>query len=82
VESIAAETEPAYIRHLPRVDGWGAAILYWSDGRSYRIVSLGKGHEQDQDWSGPIEPRTTTDLADDIVFGDGRMLVYPESTAP
>jgi general secretion pathway protein G len=80
LEEIASSLEPVYIRELPRTDGWGHALLYWSDGRSYRIVSPGKDGETMRDWRGEIEPGATTHFAADIVFGDARFLAWPEGT--
>lgn len=78
VETIAEQVEPVYIRLLPREDGWGSPILFWSDGSSYRIVSNGKDGEMDQDWSRPFDAHETTDLRQDLVFSDGEFLAWPE----
>lgn len=82
VEAIAEQVEPVYVRGLPRDDGWGHPILFWSDGRSYRIVSNGQDGEMDQDWTQPFDGPETGDLVQDIVFGDGRFLAWPEGMAP
>jgi len=81
VETIAEQVEPVYIRELPRDDGWGRPILFWSDGSSYRIVSNGLDGEMDQDWAQPFDARETSDLVHDIVFGDGKFLAWPEGMA-
>ena len=80
VESIAGFLEPVYIGDLPRIDAWSQPILYWSDGRSYRIVSLGADGRMDRDWNGVRQPtRTAAERTEaDIVFADGRFLVAPE----
>jgi general secretion pathway protein G len=79
VEEIAEQVEPLYIRTLPRVDGWGNPILFWSDATSTcRIASYGKGGEPDRDWSGEIEPHATMEFTADIVFGNGEFLVWPD----
>jgi len=78
VESIAEQVEPVYIRELPREDGWGSPILFWSDGSSYRIVSIGKDEAMDQDWSQPFDAHETVDLRQDIIFGGGTFLAWPE----
>ena len=76
--AIAEQVEPIYIRELPRADGWGGPILYWTDGSSYRIVSNGKDGAMDEDWSGPFAAHETDDLGEDIIFGDGEFLAWPE----
>ena len=81
VEAIAEQVEPVYVRELPRNDGWGGPILFWSDGHSYRVVSSGKDGEMDQDWSQPFDARETADLLQDLVFGDGQFLAWPEGMA-
>jgi general secretion pathway protein G len=78
VEVIAEQVQPVYIRQLPREDGWGNAYQYWSDGTRYRVVSTGKDGRIDQDWSGAIDPHETTDPAQDIIFGSGEFLAWPE----
>jgi len=80
VEAIAEQVEPIYIRELPREDGWGGPILIWSDGSTYRIVSSGKDGVMDQDWSHPFDTHETIDLGQDIVFGGGEFLTWPEGT--
>jgi general secretion pathway protein G len=70
--------EPVYIRVLPREDGWGHPLMYWSDSRNYLIVSPGKDGALDRDWRGEVEPRTTQSFVSDIVFGDGSFVVWPE----
>jgi len=59
IETLARRLEPTYIKHAPRVDGWGMPFLYRvsSDGKSYRFVSAG--------------PDRTFRTNDDVVFTDG-----------
>ncbi len=77
VESVAAFLEPIYIATLPRTDAWDNPILYWSNGASYRILSMGPDGQIDQDWSGVTEPTTSAQQVGDIVVADGRVLVLP-----
>lgn len=77
VESVAAFLEPIYIASLPRTDAWDNPILYWSNGASYRILSMGPDGQIDQDWSGVTEPTTSAQQVGDIVVADGRILVLP-----
>jgi len=77
VGEIAADVEPVYIRVLPRVDGWGNPLMYWSDGEAYRIVSAGRDGETERDWrDAPGGP--TYRFESDIVFGDGQFSSWPE----
>ena len=60
----------------------GNAILIASNGQRYVIVSAGKDGELDTDWSAEaeIESYTTSSFTDDIVFGNGQFLVWPEGS--
>jgi general secretion pathway protein G len=80
VQSIADEVEPVYIRTLPLVDGWGNSILIASNGQAYVIVSAGKDGELEADWNAEmeIEPHSTSSFTNDIVFGSGQFLIWPE----
>ena len=70
------------VRSMPKVDGWGNPILYWSDGESYRIVSRGKDGAEDRDWSewNPDSKQQTQSFNSDIVFANGEFTAYPEGT--
>ena len=68
---------PVYIRTLPQVDGWGTPMVYWSDGESYRLASLGSDGTQDGPFE-QIEPGTETQtFTSDIVFADGSFVQFP-----
>jgi hypothetical protein len=77
VESIAPFLEPLYATELPRQDAWENPILYWSDGRSYRILSTGEDGEIDRDWTGIDAAGHPVRSGADIAFGDGRFLAAP-----
>lgn len=82
VASLADTLAPIYIRELPTVDGWGAPLMFWSDGESYRIVSPGKDGEFEREW---LELAgggggTSSAFASDIVFADGQFWQWPEGT--
>jgi hypothetical protein len=77
VEKIATYLEPVYIGRLPRTDGWENPILYWSDGGSYRVLSMGRDGRIDRDWTRQVDPVASAGHDADIVFGDGRLLAWP-----
>jgi hypothetical protein len=77
VERIATYLEPVYIGRLPRTDGWENPILYWSDGGSYRVLSMGRDGRIDRDWTRQVDPVASAGHDADIVFGDGRLLAWP-----
>ena len=77
VERITPYLEPLYGSALPRIDVWENPFLYWSDGRSFRILSTGEDGEMDRDWSGVEAPRPPAETGGDIVYGDGQFLATP-----
>jgi hypothetical protein len=77
VERIATYLEPVYIGQLPRTDGWENPILYWSNGGSYRIISMGRDGRIDRDWTVQVDPLPSPGQDADIVFGDGQLLAWP-----
>jgi len=50
VAALEAELVPVYIRDLPRVDGWGRALLYSSSGQRFQLVSYGTDGAPDIFW--------------------------------
>ncbi len=78
VDEIESSVAPTYIRKLPSLDGWGHTIMVWSDGDNYMIVSPGKDGETSREWTVHDEGRSTTAFADDIVFGNGSFVQWPE----
>jgi len=85
VETWREVLEGDYYKGFSAADGWGHAILYWSDGEyNYALVSPGKDGEVEQDWSEPAtkrdpEVRVTTEPDADIVIGNGLFVSHPES---
>jgi hypothetical protein len=77
VDRIATYLEPVYIGRLPRTDGWENPILYWSDGGSYRVLSMGRDGRIDRDWTRQVDPVASAGHDADIVFGDGQLLAWP-----
>jgi hypothetical protein len=84
IESFKDVFEGMYLRNTPTADGWGHAILFWSDGeQNYALVSPGRDGEVEQDWIKPAtdpesEQRETTDPDADIVYGNDRFVSFPE----
>jgi hypothetical protein len=74
IGEVAPYLEPIYIASLPRTDAWQNPILYWSNGKSYRVLSTGPDGRMDLDWSGVSEPRPSSADIGDIVIADGRIL--------
>jgi hypothetical protein len=70
--------DPRHRRHVGSGrDAWGGAVLYWSDGRNYMLLSLGSDGEPQFDYSAAIPfmgiPRASTgsDSADDLLVVNG-----------
>jgi hypothetical protein len=81
VETIRSLVEPMYVRVLPTVDEWDQPIMLWSDGQSYRIVSVGRDGHVDRDWKVPdAAGGPTTRPEADIVFSDGQFVAWPEGS--
>ena len=76
MEAMTSRLVPTYAKTLPRTDGWGHALRYWSDGKSYRIVSPGKDGEVLRDWREIPDEVEDTSFDLDIVFADGAF-AYP-----
>ena len=76
IAELARVLEPKYVRHLPRVDGWGSEFqVSLANDQTYAIRSLGSDHQRDANpnLSGPMN-----DFAADIVFSNGVFTRYPE----
>ena len=77
VERIAPYLEPLYGNSLPRLDTWDNPILYWSNGRSYRILSTGEDGLMDRDWAEISTPGPPAATGEDVAYGDGDFLGVP-----
>ena len=75
---ISEHVQPVYIRTLPLDDGWGRPFLYWSDGESYRIASLGLDGTLDRPYEEIARGTGTQTFTSDIVFEDGQFIQFPE----
>lgn len=84
VEEIRPAITPLYIRELPAKDAWGNDILYWSDERSYIIVSMGADGALDQSYAtdggslGDLKfAGAFADASTDLVFANGQFVQWP-----
>jgi type II secretion system protein G len=69
---------PTYIAQPPKQDGWGRFLKYSVDGpgNNYNVWSGGR----DGQFETTLNCGTTTDFNNDIVYGDGTFLQWPEGT--
>jgi len=78
VSALSSALVPAYIKSLPTEDAWKHPLMYWSDGKHYRLISQGRDGAAARDWSATVEGTATDPAADDIVYVDGEFLSAPE----
>ena len=80
--SIEDLLEPTYIRTLPTTDAWGNDLIYWSDERSYIIVSPGADGAFDQSYGvGSPTMKYRGEYDDptvDMVFANGSFVQWPK----
>lgn len=82
VAGIAPLLEPTYIKKLPSQDAWKSSYLYWSDGETYVVVSLGGDGKAEMDLDGYRaldNPSSSKDPDQDIVYANGSFVRYPAS---
>jgi type II secretion system protein G len=74
--------EPTYLRHLPKVDGWGNDFAFFTDqafaaapsAKRYAIISGGQdGVISTQIFNGPF-----TNFDCDIIYAQGAFISYPD----
>jgi general secretion pathway protein G len=78
--------EPTYVPRLPVTDGWQHSLRYqaWGEAQGvggasdYAIVSPGKDGQLEQTDFSWYESGSTRRFDRDIVFGNGRFVLYPE----
>lgn len=82
IDSLEAMLSPTYMKHLPKIDGWGTPYQAFTDqayggsgiARVYAIISAGKDLVVDSDPAhGAI-----TNFDCDIVYSNGVFLSYPD----
>ncbi|MBZ5638984.1 MAG: type II secretion system protein GspG [Acidobacteriia bacterium] len=71
-ETLRKDLQPMYVRDLPVTDAWGGALLYWSDGKTYRIVSNGADRKPAGPYDDPRAGTTTLNFDGDIILENGR----------
>ena len=69
--------EPAHIKSLPMIDGWGNAFQVDVSAEHYRIYSKGKDGAGDD-----CAPQQTTTYDDEICLVDGQFVRSPTGAAP
>jgi general secretion pathway protein G len=82
VDNLETMLSPTYMKHLPRLDGWGTAYQAYTDqafggptpARVYAIISAGKDLVVD---SNPTLG-AVTNFDCDIVYSNGVFLSYPD----
>lgn len=81
---LASALEPAYIRKLPRTDGWGTEFQFTTAGyeiagqaQTYTIRSLGSDGRADRI---PNLSGSTTNFSDDVIYSNGSFTRYPEAS--
>lgn len=87
LDELARELEPRYVAKIPRLDAWGAPLVYEAAAcgeegcREYYIASGGKNGKLERarpsDYAAE-EPRDTSNFNEDIVFANGKFLLAPE----
>jgi hypothetical protein len=75
IEAIRGQLEPEFIDSIPVEDGWRGALLYWSDGDRYVVVSYGPDGQAGSTYGALPE---LPESGDDFVVVDGRLVSGPE----
>jgi type II secretory pathway pseudopilin PulG len=78
--SLAPHLQPAYVKALPGVDGWGTGIRY-SPLPNHGYVLVSAGADKTFEESDPSTKRETSSFDCDIVFSNGEFVQYPEHVA-
>lgn len=82
IDNLETMLSPTYMKHMPRIDGWGTAYQTYTDqayggatpARVYAIISAGKDLVIDAD---PTQG-AITNFDCDIVYSNGVFLSYPD----
>ena len=79
-EELTRHLVPTHVRKLPDCDAWCTSYQVRVGPESYTIVSLGKDGAPDHPREWRHEAGSTHVFDCDIVFANGRFLVYPEGS--
>ncbi len=81
LERLRDALEPGSLANVQLRDGWGHAVLYWTDGTRFVLVSPGKDGTLDrpiEPGSAPIGEGETTSFDADLVLENGEFVQWPE----
>jgi hypothetical protein len=73
VETVRKDLQPNYVRDLPATDAWGGTLLYWSDGKTYKVVSNGADRKANAAYDDPKAGTATLNFDGDIIFENGHL---------
>ena len=76
VANLRSELEPTYLDSVPLQDGWGTALMYWSSGERYALVSYGADRAAAGGYG--ALPEVSGETGDDLVIIDGHLAHGPE----
>ncbi len=81
MDDLARQLSPTYIRVVPHQDSWLTDYRYesWDKGH-YAIASAGTDRKFEASSSRSYAHRATNEVNADIVFSNGKFVVYPEGT--
>jgi type II secretion system protein G len=75
-QSLNDRLVPTYMRHVPRVDGWGRPLQFGAEGKVYAIRSSGR----DGVYEGDSYEQGAGENPDcDIVYSNGNFVRWPET---
>jgi type II secretion system protein G len=74
-DDLATALAPTFMRHIPKVDGWGRPLEFGAEGKVYAIRSSGRDGKFEGD---DYEDGTGENPDCDIVFSNGTFVRYPE----
>ena len=77
VAKLAPALEGVYLDKLATEDAWGHPLMYWSDGKHYRVISTGRDGKIDRDWRTVTEPVAIETPDNDIVCEERGFLAMP-----
>lgn len=85
LEDVRKALEGDLIGRVPMQDVWGTALVYVSNGVSYRLISAGADKQfsaTSRDIEAHPRPRVSEDPGADIIFQDGMLVQSPSEKTP